>query len=172
MDRIRHCDGDIRGGPVMPNCPVDGCGNPHDTWGGVAVHMWKKQDEDHDMWESKDEALVWLAENGHMSRDTSETDTSPNESASTSPADGGDTADPATTDGGSVAFPENPDADDDPAVKDNPEPDTHVCPSCGSAKVVDADRTLREIPNLSDRHRTTLKTHDKHCIDCGEVFNS
>lgn len=53
----------------MPTCPV--CtSSQHDTWGGVAVHIWKKQDDEHDMAESKDDALIWLSENDHITRDT------------------------------------------------------------------------------------------------------
>jgi len=153
----------------MPTCPIDGCGSPHDTWGGVAVHIWKTQADDHDMAESKDGALVWLAENGHMSGDASPVDMSADASSDTPTEE-------ATTDGGDapISFPENPDADDDPepASNDDPAPESIACPSCDSDRVVDSDRTLREIPNLAVRHRTALKKHDKHCVDCGEVFNT
>lgn len=55
------------------HCPV--CDNPHDTWGGVATHMWKKSDEEHEHVESKDGGLEWLARNGHMgAADTADDD--------------------------------------------------------------------------------------------------
>jgi len=83
-----------------------------------------------------------------------------------------DTAADTSADGG-VTFPENPDADtsSDPTPEDDPSDDPDGCPSCGSSTIADADRTLSEVPNLRDRHRTALKTHDKHCLDCGEVFD-
>lgn len=105
----------------MPTCPVDvdgdPCNSPHDTWGGVAVHMWKKSDDAHNMAESKDEALVWLAQHGHLT-DTSTDMPTTDTSSDTSP----------DTSSGGVEFPENPDADPDP----DPEPDEEVVAlSCG-----------------------------------------
>lgn len=64
-------------------CPV--CGSPHDTYGGVAMHMVKKTDEEHAQWSTKDGALEYLAAEGLIGVgssgegdmvDTSEPDTS------------------------------------------------------------------------------------------------
>lgn len=40
-------------------CPV--CGSVHDTYGGLAMHMVKMDDEDHSHVETKDEGLEHLA---------------------------------------------------------------------------------------------------------------
>jgi hypothetical protein len=45
--------------PGSKQCPV--CGSPHDTYGGLAMHMVKMGDEAHAHVSSKDEGLEHLA---------------------------------------------------------------------------------------------------------------
>lgn len=160
----------------MPKCPI--CGSHHDTWGGVATHIWKKTDGDHDVGESKDEATIWLAENDHIAGDTSP-DTSADPEPDTSTTSAPDTSDPVTTDGGqSVEFPENPDADaasdpePDPPVDDDPTDADPVCPKCGPGDVVDATTVLRSRSDLNAEHRELLRTSDYVCERCGGVFDA
>lgn len=87
----------------MPTCPV--CtSSQHDTWGGVAVHIWKKQDDKHDMADSKDSALIWLSENDHITSDTG---------PSMSDPDDAETSDGADSSGNPVMGSADPDADPD-----------------------------------------------------------
>ena len=75
-------------------CPV--CDSPHDTWAGVAVHMWRMGDDEHSEWSSQNKALAHLAREGYMNEDapvksddtsgsteTDEDDASSDESSST-----------------------------------------------------------------------------------------
>lgn len=83
--------------------------------------------------------------------------------------DGGSQNDPEP-DGGSndeLDFPENPDNDTDP----DPEPSRSRCPECGSGNYASSSMTLEKVPNLSDGSKRSLKAHDYHCHDCGEVFD-
>ena len=149
----------------MPTCPI--CRNPHDTYGGVAVHIWKKEDEAHDMAESKDDALIWLSENGHIAGDTSD-DTEPSPEPDTSPGPSTDTSEPATTDGGeSVEFPEAPESNE-PDPVDESDPD---CPGCQPGDVVDATEMMRRRPDLSADHMELLRESDYACVQCGGVFD-
>ena len=134
--------------------------------------MWKKQDSPHDMADSKDDALIWLSENGHIGGDTS-----PTVEPDTSATGSADTSEPATTDGGTaIEFPENPDAtstdggDDTPA---DPRADTPrgVCHGCGSYNVEDASKVARERPQLPAEHRRLLMQSDRVCVDCGGVWD-
>lgn len=45
-------------------CPV--CGSPHDTYGGVAMHMVKMSDSAHSHIETKDEGLEYLVYEGSL----------------------------------------------------------------------------------------------------------
>lgn len=45
--------------PGSKECPV--CGSPHDTYGGLAMHMVKMDDDPHSHVSSKDEGLEHLA---------------------------------------------------------------------------------------------------------------
>ena len=135
--------------------------------------MWKKQDEAHDMADSKDDALIWLSENGHIGGDTSP-ETEPTPEPDTSPTPSPDTGEPATTDGGGVTFPENPDAGDveeevAPAVESDPEPE---CPADGcDGEIVDTTAMLRRRPELSAEHKQLLLESDHVCVECGGVFD-
>lgn len=157
----------------MPICPV--CDNPHDTYGGLAVHMWKKEDVDHDMVESKDEGLIWLADNGHMGGDASES-VSPADASDASPdtSGAGSTSTESTDGGTAVKFPQNPDAtdatDDTPA---DPRADTPrgVCHGCGSHNVEDASKVARERPQLPAEKRRLLMQSDRVCVECGGVWD-
>lgn len=131
--------------------------------------MWKKSDDAHDMAGSKDDALIWLAENGHMTGDTS-----PNTSPEPEPEASRDTSDPATTDGGeTVEFPENPDAggDSDPEPSDTVDPNPE-CPADGcDGEIVDATAMMRQRPDLSAEHKQLLRESDFVCAGCGGVFD-
>lgn len=95
----------------MPSCPR--CGSPHDSLDGVAIHAWKKNDEEHSDIDSKDDGMrMAVAEDTDSPIEADAPEEAPPE-------------EPAESDGG-VEFPENPDADPDP------EPDEELTVlSCG-----------------------------------------
>jgi hypothetical protein len=60
-----YLPGSSLGGMDMLNvkrCPI--CGSVHDTYGGLAMHMVKREDAAHSHIDSKDEGLEYLAHEG------------------------------------------------------------------------------------------------------------
>lgn len=154
-------------------CPVDGCGSPHDTWGGVAVHLWKKEDPDHDHVKSKDGGLEYLAREGHIGGDTS-TDTAGEGGADTDTAD---TTSATATDGGATTLEVPNDSEDtDTAQTDETTQREAACPECGrtpdAAAAYGSDEYLRKAgdrlpPDTAD----AIASHEYVCTECWKGFN-
>lgn len=153
-------------------CPV--CDSAHDTWGGVAVHLWKKQDEDHRHVNSKDEGLIWLSQEGHLTGDTSP-DTSPQSGADT---DAPDTPAATATDGGATTLdvPSGPD-DSTPAQDRESATRDAACPQCdrGPEKqyVYRSDEYLEKAGSRLPRETyEAIEKHEFVCANCWKGFDS
>lgn len=150
----------------MPKCPIEGCASPHDTWGGVATHVWKKQDESHAVAESKDEAIIWLADEGHIQTEGG-SDVSPAEAVG---SDGGSVEESSPT------FPAAPDkGNDDGGNADagsTQDADPVICPACNSEEIADAQAVVRnQSQHLNAEHLDLLRDSDYVCRECGGVFD-
>lgn len=140
-------------------CPV--CGSPHDTWGGVAVHLWKKQDGEHGHVKSKDDGLIWLAREGYMVSDTSTGDTSQDTPTDTT-ADA-DTLEVPAGDGG-TATATTPDTDPSPE-----------CPQCDATtsdeSVFSSDEYLAEARGeIPTETAKAIESHEYVCTSCWMAF--
>lgn len=142
---------------MTKKCPE--CGSPHDTWGGVAVHLWKKRDADHSHVKSKDGGLEYLAREGHIGADT---DTPEDTAADTS--DGANTLEVPSGNGSREPEPETPAADGGPS-----------CTGCGAGPdkgaVYDADEYLEAAGDqLPSQTAQAIEGHDYVCTDCWMAF--
>ena len=149
----------------MPTCPI--CGSPHDTWGGVATHCWKKTDSEHEHIESKDDGIVWLSSNGHI-----DTDTSPETSRHADPDTSADTQ--QMTDSNPPEFPENPDSTDttEQAEQNDKTGSSNSCERCGSQNIRSSTAVEREYADeLTSEQMQVLQSADYVCIDCKGAFS-
>lgn len=141
----------------MPECPADGC-DYSGVVKSVAAHYSGKQDPEHSGGYHDAKAMIEGRYDPTQEDMPGEFDPG-----------GSQTQDPES-DGGSseLDFPENPNASD-------PEPETEPsrsrCPECGSGNYASTELALEKVPNLSDRAKRALESHEYHCHDCGEVFD-
>lgn len=170
----------------MPEtCPV--CDSPHDTYTAVAMHMCKTDDDGHP-WDTQNEALEYLAEQGLIgvgsSGEGTVVDTSDDTDADTSKADTSKPAEPTAADGG------NPlvgDADPDTVepTGEGYDADVSCCDDptlAGSRGMLviganhDADRLAGQVRKQPIQLDTVdldapmrLEAGDRVCMQCDEI---
>lgn len=137
----------------MPEiCPV--CGSPHDTYGGVAMHMVKKTDEEHAQWSTKDGAIEHLAAEGLIGVGSS----GEGDMIDTSEPDTPEPVEPDTsTDGG------NPLVGSKPPKKSQTSTEGQCCSdpnlsACGG-----------QIFELDDGSHVRANDLDRFCSSCGAI---
>lgn len=167
----------------MPEaCPV--CGSVHDTYTAVAMHMCKTDDDSHP-WDTQNEALEHLANEGLIgvgsSGEGSVVDTSDDTGADTSTADTSEPAEPTAADGG------NPlvgDADPEP-VEEPGDSEADCCndPTLAGSRGMlviganhDADRLAGQVRKQPIQLDTVdldapmkLEDGDRVCMNCDEI---